>query len=225
MVQPTGAADQQRQPPETYAAPLGAVPGLGPGEGATGEGLPRPWGGHRGGHPPGGNNERDEVDDLVAAWREQRPDLDVAPLQVLSRVSRLARHLDIARRGAFAAHGLESWEFDVLSALRRAGPPFQLTPGALLRATLVTSGTMTNRIDRLAAGGLVTREPDPRDRRGVLVTLSQRGQAVVDAAFIDLLERERALLASLGEDQRQVLADLLRTLLIPFDEGSPPGGR
>jgi len=87
--------------------------------------------------------ERDEVDDLVAAWRDQRPDLDVAPLQVLSRVSRLARHLDIARRGAFAAHGLESWEFDVLSALRRAGPPFQLTPGALLRATLVTSGTMT----------------------------------------------------------------------------------
>ena len=221
MVQPTGAADQQRQPPETYAAPQGAVPGLRPGEGATGERLPRTWGGH----PPGGNNERDEVDDLVAAWREQRPDLDVAPLQVLSRVSRLARHLDIARRGAFAAHGLESWEFDVLSALRRAGPPFQLTPGALLRATLVTSGTMTNRIDRLAAGGLVSREPDPRDRRGVLVTLSQRGQAVVDAAFIDLLERERALLASLGEDQRQVLADLLRTLLIPFDEGSPPGGR
>src|SRR6478736_8218963 len=93
---------------------------------------------------------RDEVDDLVAAWRAQRPDLDVEPMQVLSRISRLARHLDIARRGAFAEHGLESWEFDVLSALRRQGPPFQLTPGALLRATLVTSGTMTNRIDRLA---------------------------------------------------------------------------
>ena len=169
--------------------------------------------------------ERDEVDDLVGAWRDQRPDLDVEPLQVLSRVSRLARHLDIARRGAFAAHGLESWEFDVLSALRRAGPPFQLTPGALLRATLVTSGTMTNRIDRLAAAGLVSREPDPRDRRGVLVTLSERGKAVVDAAFSDLLEREHALLASLGHDQRQVLADLLRTLLVPFDEGSTPGGR
>ena len=168
--------------------------------------------------------ERDEVDDLVAAWREQRPDLDVAPLQVLSRVSRLARHLDIARRGAFAAHGLESWEFDVLSALRRAGPPFQLTPGALLRATLVTSGTMTNRIDRLAAAGLVSREPDPRDRRGVLVTLSERGQAVVDAAFIDLLERERALLARLGPEQRHVLAGLLRILLVPFDEADFPAG-
>jgi len=159
----------------------------------------------------------DEVDELVAAWRVQRPDLDVAPLQVLSRVSRLARHLDIARRGAFAAHDLEAWEFDVLSALRRAGPPFQLTPGALLRATLVTSGTMTNRIDRLAAAGLVRREPDPRDRRGVLVTLSERGQTVVDAALTDLLDREQALLAGLGDDQRQQLADLLRTLLAPFD--------
>jgi DNA-binding MarR family transcriptional regulator len=118
---------------------------------------------------------RDEVDDLVAAWRMQRPDLDVQPLQVLSRISRLARHLDIARRGAFADHGLESWEFDVLSALRRQGAPFQLTPGALLRATLVTSGTMTNRIDRLAAADLVRREPDPTDKRGVLVTLTDRG--------------------------------------------------
>ena len=163
--------------------------------------------------PPG----RDEVDDLIAAWRQQRPDLDVAPLQVLSRVSRLARHLDIARRGAFAAHDLESWEFDVLSALRRAGPPFQLTPGALLRATLVTSGTMTNRIDRLASADLVYREPDPSDRRGVLVTLSERGRSVVDAALTDLLDRERALLAALSDDQRSALADLLRTLLVPFD--------
>jgi DNA-binding MarR family transcriptional regulator len=160
---------------------------------------------------------RDEVDDLIAAWRQQRPDLDVAPLQVLSRVSRLARHLDIARRGAFAAHDLESWEFDVLSALRRAGPPFQLTPGALLRATLVTSGTMTNRIDRLASADLVYREPDPSDRRGVLVTLSERGRSVVDAALTDLLDRERALLAALSDDQRSVLADLLRTLIVPFD--------
>ncbi|MGH3298505.1 MAG: MarR family winged helix-turn-helix transcriptional regulator, partial [Trebonia sp.] len=83
---------------------------------------------------------------------------------------------------------------------------------------------MTNRIDRLAAAGLVSREPDPRDRRGVLVTLSERGKAVVDAAFSDLLEREHVLLASLAQDQRQVLADLLRTLLIPFDEGDFPAG-
>ena len=160
---------------------------------------------------------RDEVDDLVAAWRAQRPDLDVEPMQVLSRISRLARHLDIARRGAFADHGLETWEFDVLSALRRQGPPFQLTPGALLRATLVTSGTMTNRIDRLAAAGLVRREPDPRDKRGRLVTLTDQGVARADAALADLLRRERVLLAGLDGAERQQLADLMRILLAPFD--------
>jgi len=160
---------------------------------------------------------RDEVDDLVAAWRAQRPDLDVEPMQVLSRISRLARHLDIARRAAFADHGLETWEFDVLSALRRQGPPFQLTPGALLRATLVTSGTMTNRIDRLAEAGLVHRGPDPRDKRGVLVTLTEQGVARADAALADLLGRERALLADLDRGERQHLADLMRILLAPFD--------
>ena len=164
---------------------------------------------------------RDEVDELVAAWRAQRPDLDVEPLAVLSRISRLARHLDIARRGAFANHGLESWEFDVLSALRRQGPPFQLTPGVLLRATLVTSGTMTNRIDRLAAADLVRREPDPRDKRGVLVTLTDRGLARVDAALEDLLSREQTLLAGLDREERQQLADLMRILLAPFDAELP----
>ena len=160
---------------------------------------------------------RDEVDDLVAGWRAERPDLDLEPLQVLSRVSRLARHLDRARRMAFAAHGLETWEFDVLSALRRQGMPHQLSPGALLRATLVTSGTMTNRIDRLAEGGLVRRLPDPQDKRGVLVQLTDRGQAVADAALTDLLEQERGLLAGLDSRERELLASLLRLLLSPFD--------
>src|SRR6201998_902539 len=160
---------------------------------------------------------RDEGDDRVAARRAQGPDLDVEPMQVLSRISRLARHLDIARRGAFADHGLETWEFDVLSALRRVGPPFQLTPGALLRATLVTSGTMTNRIDRLPAAGLVHREPDPHDRRGVLVTLSAEGRARVDAALEDLLSGERMLLAGLDDAERDSLSALLRTVLVPLD--------
>ena len=160
---------------------------------------------------------RDEVDELVAAWRAERPDLDVEPLQVLSRVSRLARHLDRARRAAFEAHGLQAFEFDVLSALRRQGPPYQLSPGALLRATLVTSGTMTNRIDRLAAAGLVSRRPDPQDRRGVLVALTPAGQVAVDAALADLLLRERELLTGLDSQQQEVLAGMLRTLLAPFD--------
>ena len=168
--------------------------------------------------PPG-----DEVDRLVASWQAERPDLDVEPLQVLSRVSRLARHLDRARRAAFAAHRLETWEFDVLSALRRQGPPYQLSPRALLRATLVTSGTMTNRIDRLAAAGLVRRRPDPQDKRGVLVTLTARGRAAADAALADLLLRERLLLAGLTSAQRRELAGLLRVLLTPFDADQAAG--
>src|SRR6185295_12228233 len=89
---------------------------------------------------------RDEVDRIVEAWRRERPDLDVAPLEVLSRVTRLARHLDRARSAAFARHGLETWEFDVLAALRRSGEPYRLSPGQLVAQTMVTSGTMTNRI-------------------------------------------------------------------------------
>jgi len=162
---------------------------------------------------------RDEVDDLVSAWRAERPDLDVEPLQVLSRVTRLARHLDRARRVAFASHGLELWEFDVLSALRRQGPPYQLSPGALLRTTLVTSGTMTNRIDRLEEAGLVNRSPDPQDKRGVLVTLTAKGQARVDSALADLLAGEQALLAPVPAEARRILASLLRTLLAPLDAG------
>ncbi len=164
----------------------------------------------------------DEVDDIVARWQAERPDLDVAPMHVLSRVSRLARHLDRARRAAFAAHGLEAWEFDVLSALRRQGKPYQLSPGALLRATLVTSGTMTNRIDRLAARGLVRRHPDPQDKRGVLVELTAAGMRSVDAAMAGLLDRERGVLGVLPASRQQDLAALLRVLLARFD-ANPDG--
>ncbi|MBA2573911.1 MAG: MarR family transcriptional regulator [Actinomycetota bacterium] len=161
--------------------------------------------------------KRDEVDQLVAAWQRERPDLDVEPMHVLSRVTRLARHLDLARKSAFSEHSLESWEFDVLTALRRAGDPHTLSPGRLLRETMVTSGTMTNRVDRLAAKGLVERLPDPDDRRGVLVRLTDSGRIRVDAALEGLLAQERLLLAELTDDQRSSLAALLRTVVAPFD--------
>jgi DNA-binding MarR family transcriptional regulator len=159
----------------------------------------------------------DEVDAIVAAWERERPDLDVTPLHVLSRVSRLARHLDLARRRAFTEQGLEGWEFDVLSALRRSGPPYEMAPGALVRQTLVTSGTMTNRVDRLATKGLVARRPSDTDRRGVLVRLTDRGRSVVDAAFSDLLVGEERLLTGLDEAEQAALADLLRRLLASFE--------
>lgn len=159
----------------------------------------------------------DEVDRLVEAWQRERPDLDVDPMRVLSRVTRLARHLDLARRQAFAAHGLETWEFDVLSALRRSGQPYELSPGRLIRETMVTSGTMTNRVDRLTAKGLVERQPDPGDRRGVRVRLTDDGRARVDAALDGLLEQERRLLHDLDSANQATLADLLRTVVAPFD--------
>src|SRR5215472_5630382 len=139
---------------------------------------------------PKDGSVRDQVDRLVAAWRRARPT-------------------------AFAEHGLEPWEFDVLSALRRAGEPYQLSPGQLLTQTLVTSGTMTNRIDRLAAKGLVVRGPDPTDRRGVLVRLTDAGRELADAALAGLLKNERELLAALSAERLESLADLLRTLTLP----------
>lgn len=159
---------------------------------------------------------RDEVDELTEAWARERADLDLAPVAVFSRISRLARHLDLARRDAFTRHGIESWEFDVLAALRRAGAPYALSPGRLLRETLVTSGTMTNRVDRLSARGYVERSADPADRRGVIVRLTAEGKTAVDAAFEELLTAETALLADLPDRDRDRLASLLRTLLAPF---------
>lgn len=159
----------------------------------------------------------DDVDRIVSAWRRERPDLDVTPLEILSRISRLARRLDRARGTAFAERGLETWEFDVLSALRRAGAPYELSPGQLVLETLVTSGTMTNRVDRLTVRGLVARNPSPTDRRGVLVRLTPAGLATVDAALGDLLDRERALLSQLPADEQAALAAHLRRLLHPFE--------
>ncbi|WP_240760052.1 MarR family winged helix-turn-helix transcriptional regulator [Phytoactinopolyspora endophytica] len=160
----------------------------------------------------------DEVDRLVQAWRRERPDLDIRPMEVLSRVSRLARHLDRARRTAFAAHGLEPWEFDVLAALRRAGPPYELSPGTLLAQTLVTSGTMTTRVDKLTARGLVTRRRDEQDRRAVQVALTDMGRTAVDAALDSLLAHEREILADIDDTDQTALARLLRTLVLPFDD-------
>jgi DNA-binding MarR family transcriptional regulator len=161
-------------------------------------------------------DEPDEVDALVVAWQRERADLDLGPVEVFSRLSRLARRLDLARREAFTEHAMETWEFDVLAALRRAGRPYRLSPGALIRETLVTSGTMTNRVDRLARRGLVVRSPDPHDRRGVLVGLTADGKRAVDAAFEALLARERGLLAELEPADAQRLAELLKALMAPL---------
>ncbi|MET1053324.1 MAG: MarR family transcriptional regulator [Mycetocola sp.] len=163
--------------------------------------------------------DSDEVDRIVDAWQTERPDLDFAPLQVLSRVGRLTRHLDRARRTAFTRSKLESWEFDVLSALRRAGDPYTLSPKQLLQQTLVSSGTMTNRIDRLVASGLVERKADPGDGRGILVVMTATGLTRVDAAITRLVDAESELLSALSTADQLRLAALLRKLSLGFDQG------
>jgi DNA-binding MarR family transcriptional regulator len=159
----------------------------------------------------------DEVDRIVDAWLRERPDLDFSPLQVLSRVGRLARHLDRARRGAFERSELESWEFDVLSALRRAGTPYQLSPKSLLQQTLVSSGTMTNRVDRVVERALVERKTEPPDGRGILVQMTPQGLSRVDAAITRLVDAEADLLSTLSATDQERLAGLLRKLSLDFD--------
>ncbi|HEY7048608.1 MAG TPA: MarR family transcriptional regulator [Jatrophihabitantaceae bacterium] len=155
----------------------------------------------------------DEVDEIVEAWGRERPDLDVEPLQILSRISRLADVLDERRAAAFVEHGLQAHEFDVLAALRRSGDPFEMTAGELCAATYVTSGTMTSRLDRLVGRKLVIRRPDDDDGRLVRVRLTSAGRRRVDGAMTALLESERELVGTLTAAKRDRLATALRELL------------
>jgi len=164
-------------------------------------------------------SSNDEVARIVDAWQRERPDLDFSPLEVLSRVGRLAKLLDRARRQAFTRSELEGWEFDVLAALRRAGAPYQLSPKQLLQQNLVSSGTMTNRIDRLVTRGLVTRREDPNDGRGVLVEMTTGGLTRVDAAITRLVDAEAAMLGPLTRAEQKRLADALQRLSLHMDEG------
>jgi DNA-binding MarR family transcriptional regulator len=167
----------------------------------------------------------DEVDRIVDAWLRERPDLDFSPLQVLSRVGRLARHLDRARRGAFERSELESWEFDVLSALRRAGTPYQLSPKSLLQQTLVSSGTMTNRIDRLVERSLVERKTDPNDGRGILVRMTPQGLSRVDAAITRLVDAETELLSTCLRQIRNALPGFCASSVSTSTSAQPRAAR
>lgn len=164
-----------------------------------------------------GTRRRDAVDEIVLDWERERPDLDVDPLRIFSRVKRIAKQLDAVRKKAFGETGLDPWEFDVLSALRRAGEPHRLSPKQLLAVTLVSSGTMTNRIDRLAERGLVERETDPNDGRGIFVRMTPVGRRLVDDALTRLVAAERRVLDDLDHDARDDLATSLRVLSFAMD--------
>ncbi|MGJ9401834.1 MarR family winged helix-turn-helix transcriptional regulator [Arthrobacter sp. KK5.5] len=154
----------------------------------------------------------DAVDEIIDGWRRALPSEDVEPMGVFSRIVRLAQRFDALRRNALAAQGLQLGDFDVLSAIRRS-PHGALTAGQLARENLVTSGTMTNRIDRLAALKLVGRSADPDDARIVRVQLRPEGRRIVDAAFVELMRIEHELLGAVRDADRQPLVDRLRELL------------
>jgi DNA-binding MarR family transcriptional regulator len=172
----------------------------------------------------GGMKQPDVVDRIVEQWGAARPDLDLAPLDVFSRLMRIAKHLDRARARAFQRSGLTSWEFDVLAVLRRGGLPFRQSPKVLVKQTMVSSGTMTNRIDRMVERGLVTRLTDPNDGRGVLVEMTTCGLTLVDAAITRLTDAEEILLSGVPRTERERLAQLLRRLAMSVDRYSALAG-
>uniref|UniRef100_UPI003BAB33E6 MarR family winged helix-turn-helix transcriptional regulator n=1 Tax=Stappia sp. TaxID=1870903 RepID=UPI003BAB33E6 len=152
----------------------------------------------------------DHVERIVEQWNRERPDLDVAPMALIGRLGRLARAWSREMEATFARHGLNAASFDLLATLRRAGPPYALSPGALIEATMVTSGTITNRIDRLVAAGLVERRPNPQDGRGFLVSLTPEGFSRIDACVTDHVATQARLVAPLDAADRAALEALLR---------------
>ena len=154
--------------------------------------------------------ELDEVDAIIGQWQRVRPEADVTPLAVLSRITRLSKRLGRERAAAFASASLEPWEWDVLAALRRSGQA--MTPKQLIAATFVTSGTMTNRLTGLHERGLIARVEHETDRRSHLVAITDAGIDRVDTALDALLRAERRILADLSDDERDQLAVLLRKL-------------
>ncbi len=156
----------------------------------------------------------DAIDKIVSEWNRARPDLDVSATHVLQRITRLYLLQSSSFANVFRPFGLTFGEYEVLAALLRSGPPHRLKPKDLVGALVLSSGAITNRIDRVEAAGLVKRMPDPDDRRGVLVALTEEGQRVLDQAARAHLDNEERLLGGLSPSQRKELADLLRRLLL-----------
>lgn len=159
----------------------------------------------------------DHVDRILAQWNRERPDLDVEPMGLLGRISRLSTHLAREVEKTLAGHGLNSASFDVLATLRRSGPPYRLSPGDLVATTMVSSGTMTNRLDQLEKAGLIERSHNPDDRRGVIIALTAKGFALVDEAVSAHVENEHRLIQGLDTQERAALGGLLRKFLTEFE--------
>ncbi|MFB6888519.1 MarR family winged helix-turn-helix transcriptional regulator [Kitasatospora sp. NPDC056327] len=161
----------------------------------------------------------DHVDRVVRQWRAERPDLDVSPMEVIGRLKRLSRLVDAELKETFARHDLDFASFDVLATLRRSGPPYRLTPTALMQCAMVTSGAISQRLDRLEARGLVTRTPSGSDGRSRDVALTDEGYALIDRALPDHLATEERILAGLDEPRTAAFVEALRVVLGTLGDG------
>lgn len=159
----------------------------------------------------------DHVDKITEQWRRERPDLDVEPMAVIGRLQRISQHLTAGMGQNFSNHSLNGPSFDVLATLRRSGAPYALSPGDLMATSMITSGTMTNRIDQLEKRGLVQRLPNPQDGRGFLISLTKQGFALVDKALKDHVEKQAELTAILTHEERADLNRLLEKFLGGFE--------
>jgi DNA-binding MarR family transcriptional regulator len=166
----------------------------------------------------------DHVDRIQQEWRRERPDVDVGPQGVIGRLHRLAGLLTDELAVVYREHGLGEGDFDVLAALRRAGAPYERAPGELADFTMVTTGAMTKRVDRLERAGLVTRRPSERDGRGRVVALTAAGRALIDRAFRAHMANERRLLDVLDPDEADLLEGLLRRWLLGLESGAASTG-
>jgi DNA-binding MarR family transcriptional regulator len=165
---------------------------------------------------------RDGVDLIIEQWARERPDLDSAPIGIVGRISRLARELEQRLEPVYREHGLEPGWHDILATLRRHGAPFQLRPTDLTQASMLTSSGTTKRLDRLEEAGLIARSPDPADRRGTLITLTEAGRALIDDLTPRHLANERRILDGLSADEQRALADLLRKLQLGLPASRAP---
>jgi DNA-binding MarR family transcriptional regulator len=164
---------------------------------------------------------QDQVDEVIERWARERPGLDVRPMAVMTRVIRLNQQREQLWQELYAKFGVKQGECDVLAALRSSGPPYQLSPTVLFRTLCLSSGAMTARLDRLEEQGLVERRPDPQDRRGTVVALTEAGRELEDRAMPELMRRGEQLLSGLSAEELDELAALLRKLLLSLGQAAP----
>lgn len=159
----------------------------------------------------------DRIDKITQQWARERPDLDVSPMGLIGRLGNIVVHLTREMEKLFAQFGLNRSSFDVLATLRRVGSPYTLSPGDMLATLMVTSGTMTNRIDQLEKTGLVARHPNPDDGRGFLVSLTDEGLIVINQAIEAHVANQARLVAGLTTEEQAALDHLLRSFLTSLE--------